>query len=150
MFMEKYMTENNQIDRTLNNLENLLLEEEYHPHQQSQHQQHDQSQNQDHLPPINQPSSSQSSSASSPFHNHHKPQSQQQPQQQQHSQKPELFYGKHLVILSHGFLGNSFDMRLFVQAIRLLCPKNTIVSPFILSFLPILISSTPSSFCSYR
>lgn len=38
------------------------------------------------------------------------------------------FQGKHLIILQHGFLGNSFDMRLLYQTLMLLCPKNTMVS----------------------
>jgi hypothetical protein len=38
--------------------------------------------------------------------------------------RPEIFRGKHLIVLQHGFLGNSYDMRLLAQAIELLCPSN--------------------------
>jgi hypothetical protein len=48
-------------------------------------------------------------------------------EQRKHPVPPQLFQGIHLVILQHGFLGVSYDMRLFSQTIRLLCPSNVVV-----------------------
>jgi hypothetical protein len=81
------MVENNQIDRTLNNLENL------------KHNEADRT-------------------------NGHRPE-----------KRPQPFTGNHLIILQHGFLGVSFDMRLFTQSITMLCGENTAVSDNCLFFI---------------
>lgn len=49
-------------------------------------------------------------------------------QKKKYSHQPSPFTGKHLVVLQHGFLGSGYDMRLFAQAIKILCPGNIHVS----------------------
>jgi hypothetical protein len=92
--MEKYMVENNQIDRTLNNLENLIYEDLNISHDEKENMKNDETERT----------------------NGHHPE-----------KRPQPFTGNHLIILQHGFLGVSFDMRLFAQSITMLCGDNTAV-----------------------
>ena len=49
------------------------------------------------------------------------------------------FDGIHVIILQHGFLGNSLDMRYLTQALTILCPESsTMVSNHMIFLLNII------------